>query len=78
MPKTVILSGVRTPFGKSGGVLSSLKASELGGIAIKEALKRADIDGAEVDEVIIGSVLQGDRGRFRPVKRPAMPAFLGR
>ena len=75
MPKTVILSGVRTPFGKSGGVLSSLKASELGGIAIKEALKRADIDGAEVDEVIIGSVLQGGQGQI-PSRQAARHAGI--
>ncbi|MDE3840352.1 acetyl-CoA C-acyltransferase [Bacillus methanolicus] len=64
MGKTVILSGVRTPFGKLGGALSSLKASELGGIAIKEALKRANVNPEEVDEVIMGTVLQGGQGQI--------------
>ncbi|EIJ80274.1 acetyl-CoA C-acetyltransferase [Bacillus methanolicus PB1] len=64
MGKTVILSGVRTPFGKLGGSLSSLKASELGGIAIKEALKRANVNPEEVDEVIMGTVLQGGQGQI--------------
>ncbi|AIE61589.1 acetyl-CoA C-acetyltransferase [Bacillus methanolicus] len=64
MGKTVILSGVRTPFGKLGGSLSSLQASELGGIAIKEALKRANVNPEEVDEVILGSVLQGGQGQI--------------
>ena len=45
MGKTVILSGVRTPFGKFGGRLSSLSASDLGALVIKEAIQRAGIDG---------------------------------
>ena len=52
MTKTVIVSGARTPFGRLGGGLKSLTASKLGGVAIKEALKRADMDGSEIDEVI--------------------------
>ncbi|MBO8175937.1 acetyl-CoA C-acetyltransferase [Aeribacillus pallidus] len=64
MGKTVILSGVRTPFGKFGGALSSLTASQLGGIAIKEALKRADVKPEDVDEVILGTVLQGGQGQI--------------
>ena len=49
MVKTVILDGARTPFGNFGGALSSLRASELGGIAMKEALNRADVDPAGID-----------------------------
>ncbi|PLT35898.1 acetyl-CoA C-acetyltransferase [Bacillus sp. V5-8f] len=64
MDRTVIVSGVRTPFGKFGGGLSSLTASELGGIAIKEALNRAGIDGSQVDEVIMGNVLQAGQGQI--------------
>ncbi|MGE8204982.1 acetyl-CoA C-acetyltransferase [Heyndrickxia sp. NPDC080065] len=64
MSKTVIVSGARTPFGKFGGKLSSLTASELGGIAIKEALKRANISPGDVGEVIFGSVLQGGQGQI--------------
>ncbi|MCH1626193.1 acetyl-CoA C-acetyltransferase [Fredinandcohnia quinoae] len=75
MGKTVIVSAVRTPFGKLGGGLSSLTASELGGIAIKEALKRASIDGVDVDEVIFGSVLQGGQGQI-PSRQAARNAGL--
>ncbi len=75
MQRTAILSGVRTPFGKSGGSLSSLKASELGGIVIKEALKRAEMDGSLVDEVILGSVLQGGQGQI-PSRQAAKNAGL--
>ncbi|RAK20480.1 acetyl-CoA C-acetyltransferase [Anoxybacillus vitaminiphilus] len=64
MGKTVILSGVRTPFGKFGGGLSSLTASQLGGIAVKEALLRAQVKAEEVDEVILGTVLQGGQGQI--------------
>ncbi|WP_408008664.1 acetyl-CoA C-acetyltransferase [Pseudalkalibacillus sp. A8] len=64
MGKTVIVSGVRTPFGKFGGALSSLTASQLGGAAIKEALVRAGISPEDVDEVIMGSVLQAGQGQI--------------
>ncbi|MDQ0218542.1 acetyl-CoA C-acetyltransferase [Peribacillus cavernae] len=64
MARTVIVSGVRTPFGKFGGGLSSLSASQLGGVAIKEALVRAGIDGSQVDEVIMGNVLQAGQGQI--------------
>ncbi|WP_163099589.1 acetyl-CoA C-acetyltransferase [Peribacillus alkalitolerans] len=64
MTKTVIVSGVRTAFGKFGGGLSGFSAAELGGIAIKEALNRAGVDPAQVDEVIMGTVLQGGQGQI--------------
>jgi acetyl-CoA C-acetyltransferase len=64
MGKTVILDGARTPFGKFGGSLSTFTASELGGFAVKEALKRAGVDGNEVEELILGSVLQGGQGQL--------------
>lgn len=64
MTRTVIVSGARTPFGRFGGGLKSLTASELGGIAIKEALKRAEIEGSDIDEVILGTVLQGGQGQI--------------
>ena len=64
MGKTVIVDGARTPFGKFGGALSSLTASELGGVAIQEAIKRAGVKGEEIDEVIMGCVLQGGQGQI--------------
>jgi acetyl-CoA C-acetyltransferase len=75
MVKTVILSGVRTPVGKFGGALSTLTASELGGIAIKEALKRANVAGEQVNEVIFGNVLQGGQGQI-PSRQAARQAGL--
>ncbi|MFS0766586.1 acetyl-CoA C-acetyltransferase [Peribacillus phoenicis] len=75
MAKTVIISGVRTPFGKFGGGLSSLTASQLGGIAIKEALVRAGIEGSQVDEVIMGNVLQAGQGQI-PSRQAARHAGM--
>ncbi|MFJ7744976.1 acetyl-CoA C-acetyltransferase [Peribacillus sp. NPDC097295] len=75
MAKTVIISGVRTPFGKFGGGLSSLTASQLGGIAIKEAVQRAGIDGSKVGEVIMGNVLQAGQGQI-PSRQAAHNAGL--
>ena len=75
MGRTVILSGVRTPFGKLGGNLSSLTASQLGGIAVKEALNRADVKQEDVQEVILGTVLQGGQGQI-PSRQAARHAGL--
>ena len=57
MPKTVILGAARTPFGKMGGSLSTLDATELGGIAIKSALERAEVKPDQVQHVVFGQVL---------------------
>lgn len=75
MGRTVILSGVRTPFGKLGGSLSSLTASQLGGIVVKEALARANVNADDVQEVILGSVLQGGQGQI-PSRQAAREAGL--
>jgi acetyl-CoA C-acetyltransferase len=64
MPKTVILSAARTPVGKMGGGLSSLPATELGGIAMKAALERADVEPEQVQHVVMGQVLQAGQGQI--------------
>jgi acetyl-CoA C-acetyltransferase len=64
MSRTAILSGARTPFGKLGGSLSSLSAAELGSIAIKGALEKAKLRPDEVEQVILGTVLQGGQGQL--------------
>lgn len=75
MGRTVILDGARTPFGKFGGALSTKTASDLGGIAIQEALKRSGVSEEEVDEVIIGTVLQAGQGQI-PSRQAAVKAGL--
>jgi acetyl-CoA C-acetyltransferase len=64
MSKTVILSTARTPFGKTGGGLSSLDATDLGGTAISEALDRAEVNADEVQGVVYGQVLQAGQGQI--------------
>ena len=64
MPTTVILGTARTPIGKMGGALSTLDATELGAIAIKAALERADVAPQDVQHVIMGQVLQAGQGQI--------------
>lgn len=75
LSKTVIVAGARTPFGKFAGGLSSFTASDLGGIVVKEALKRANVAGQDVGEIILGSVLQGGQGQL-PSRQAARKADL--
>ena len=64
MNEVVIVSAARTPFGNFGGGLKSLKATDLGGLAIQEALQRAGISGSQVDEVIYGMVVPAGQGQI--------------
>jgi acetyl-CoA C-acetyltransferase len=64
MPKTVILGAARTPFGKMGGGLASLDATDLGGTAISAALKRAEVGADQVEHVVFGQVLQAGQGQI--------------
>ncbi|MCG7343876.1 acetyl-CoA C-acetyltransferase [Sporosarcina sp. ACRSL] len=75
MGRTVILDGARTPFGKFGGALATKSASDLGAIAIKEALKRSGVKEEVVDEVIIGTVLQAGQGQI-PSRQAAQKAGI--
>jgi len=63
MKEVVIVGAVRTPIGKYHGSLTPVPAVRLGAIVVKEALKRAGVDPSEVDEGIIGCVLQGGLGQ---------------
>src|SRR6267378_4122535 len=71
----VILSAVRTPIGKYLGGLAPLPAPRLGALVIREAVRRAGIDGGAVDEVIMGNVLQGGVGQA-PGRQAAIHAGL--
>ena len=75
MKEAVIVSAVRTPIGGYMGSLSSLKATELGAIAIKEAINRAGIKGEDVSEVIMGCVLPAGLGQA-PARQEAIYAGL--
>jgi len=64
MPKTVILGAARTPVGKMGGSLSTLDATELGGVAIEAALERSGVAPEQVEHVVMGQVLQAGQGQI--------------
>lgn len=63
MEEVVILSAVRTPIGRYKGKLATVSAVELGAIAVKEAIKRAEIEADQVDQVFMGNVLQAGNGQ---------------
>ncbi len=71
----VILSGARTPVGRFMGALASLAAPELGGIAVREAVRRAGIDPAAINEVLIGQVVQAGAGQA-PARQAALKGGL--
>ncbi len=73
--RTVIVSAVRTPFGKLGGGLSSLAAVDLGALVIQEAIRRAGVEPDQVDNVIMGQVLQANSGQI-PARQAAIKAGL--
>ena len=73
MSKIVIVSAARTAVGAFNGGLSSLPAHELGAIAIRAAIERAGIDAVEVEEVILGQVLQAGAGQG-PARQAAIKA----
>ncbi|WP_044641366.1 acetyl-CoA C-acetyltransferase [Risungbinella massiliensis] len=75
MRKTVIVAGARTPIGKFGGGLSTIPAVELGAATIREALLRAKVSGDQLDEVIMGMVLQGGNGQI-PSRQAAVKAGI--
>jgi acetyl-CoA C-acetyltransferase len=77
MARTVILSAVRTPIGRLSGGLQSLPATELGGIAVKEALARADVAGEQIEHVVIGTVLQAGQGQI-PSRQAQIKAGIPR
>ncbi|HEX3224475.1 MAG TPA: acetyl-CoA C-acetyltransferase [Gaiellaceae bacterium] len=75
MSRSVIVSAVRTPFGRLGGGLKDYAATELGAIAIRAGLERIGLEGSEVEYVIMGQVLQGGAGQA-PARQAAVAAGL--
>ena len=72
MSRSVIVSAVRTPFGKLGGSLADKQATELGSIVIRAALDRVGLENDEVEYVVMGQVLQGGAGQA-----PSRQASIG-
>ncbi|MGD9346071.1 MAG: acetyl-CoA C-acetyltransferase [Candidatus Aminicenantes bacterium] len=70
-----IVGGARTPIGNFLGSLKNFKATELGGLAIKEAMKRAGVSGEDVGEVVMGNVVSAGLGQA-PAKQAQMKAGI--
>ena len=77
MSRAVIVSAVRTPFGRLGGGLAKLEATELGSLVIRAGLDRAGVDNDEVEYVIMGQVLQAGAGQA-PARQAAIGAGLSK
>lgn len=75
MPGSYIVAGARTPIGKMSGALADFSAADLGGFAIAEALKRANVQPHEVDHVIVGQVLMAGQGQV-PARQAAVKAGI--
>src|SRR2546422_4040954 len=75
MARSVIVSAVRTPFGRLGGGLKDFQATELGAIAIRAGLERAGVGSGDVDYVIMGQVLRGGAGQA-PARQAAVGAGI--
>jgi acetyl-CoA C-acetyltransferase len=75
VPRTVIVSAVRTPFGRLGGGLKAHAATELGAIVIRAALDRAGVEAGEVEYAIMGQVLQAGAGQA-PARQAAVGAGI--
>src|SRR5271168_3018726 len=67
----VIISGCRTPVGKFQGSLSDFSAPQLGAIAVREAVKRAGVEVAQIDECIMGNVISAGLGQ-NPARQAAI------
>src|ERR671930_853896 len=77
MSQSVILGTARTPFGKMGGGLSSLDATDLGGKAIECALERSEVQPDQIEAVIFGQVLQAGQGQI-PSRQAQIKAGIPR
>ena len=75
MSSAVIVSAVRTPFGRFGGGLAEVPATELGAVAIRAGLERAGVDPEEVGYVVMGQVLQAGAGQA-PARQAAIAAGI--
>ena len=80
MKSTFVLSAVRTPIGKLNGAFVNTSAVELGAVVIREAIHRAGVDAQQIDEVLMGNVLQAGEGQA-PARQAAVhggvPANVG-
>ena len=77
MRRSVVVSAVRTPFGRLGGALKDYEATDLGGLVIHAAMERIGLEPQEVEYVVMGQVLQGGAGQA-PARQAAIGAGLSK
>ncbi|WP_292842032.1 hypothetical protein [Nostoc sp. NMS8] len=77
MEEAYIVSAVRTPLGRFGGVLTDLSPVDLGAIAMRVALERARVSGEALDLYIFGNVLNADSTRISTTVTNANPSCMG-
>ena len=75
MREVVIVSAVRTPVGKFQGSLQPFSAPQLGALVVREAVRRAGVDAAQIDECIMGCVIQAGLGQ-NPARQAALHGGL--
>lgn len=75
MSNSYLVSGVRTPIGSFLGAFRSFPATELGGVVVREAIRRSGLTGQEIDEVIMGNVISAGVGQA-PARQAALKAGL--
>src|SRR5215207_8875718 len=75
MADAFVFAAARTPIGKFLGGLAELTAPQLGGLALAETLRRADVKSSQIDEVIMGNVLQAGVGQ-NPARQAALKAGM--
>ena len=75
MPDALILSACRTAIGRFRGSLSSLPATDIGAVVVREAVAQANLIASDIDEVILGNVLTGGTGQA-PARQAALRAGL--
>src|SRR5688572_24437272 len=75
MSDAYVISGARTPIGKFLGAFSGQSATELGAIAVREAIARSGLSAQEIDEVILGMILSAGAGQA-PARQAALKAGL--
>src|SRR5580700_10571799 len=77
MPGSLIVAGSRTPIGKLSGALAGFSATQLGSIAIKASLERANVTPEQIDHVIMGQVVLAGTGQV-PARQAALGAGISR
>jgi len=76
MPRAVVIAAVRSPIGRYGGALAGERPDDLAGLVLRAAVERAGVDPAEIEDVVIGSVLDAGTAGMNIARNAALAAGL--